>query len=178
MIEVVKWAALQEPFRFQDAIDVIFFESSGTRSFASDEAREVFKERWLGRYLQHYPQWFYLALDDANAVQGYLAGCLDDPASTALFSDTGYFQDLAPMTARFPGHLHVNLAPSARGKGTGSRLVSAFVKAASAAGCPGLHVVTGRGMRNVGFYARQGFGEEGRIDGTGRSLVFLARALN
>lgn len=165
----IDWAA--------SALDGIFFEASGTKSFASGAARAAFRERWLGRYLRTYPDWVYLALDGGGAVSGYLLGCLDDPAKTPMFDDIGYFKNFAALTARFPAQLHVNLAPAARGQGAGSRLVSAFAGDARKTGCPGVHVVTGRGLRNAGFYERQGFHEEGHIDWQGRDLVFLARSL-
>lgn len=69
------------------AIDDIFFQSSNTQSFADEKTRAQFRERWLGRYLIHDPQWAYVALDPDARVAGYLAGCLDDPAK-ALGSRT------------------------------------------------------------------------------------------
>ena len=38
--------------KLSDQIDAIFFEASNTKSFESDAARAVFRERWLGRYLR------------------------------------------------------------------------------------------------------------------------------
>lgn len=159
-------------------LERVFFEASNTKSFASVEARAGFRERWLGRYLAHDPRWAYVALDAAGTVAGYLVGALDDPARAARFSDIGYFKRFAALTRRFPAHLHVNLAPEFRSAGTGSALVARFCKDAAAAGSPGVHVVTGRGARNVAFYARNGFAEEAR-EGEGASeVVFLARALD
>ena len=179
-MQIVKW--LDRPHRLArdgsgSELDDIFFESSATQSFASDAARSDFRERWLGRYLRVYPEWVYVALSDEGALTGYLLGCLDDPAQTPLFSDLGYFQELAALTARFPGQLHVNLAAEARGAGVGGQLVSAFLRDARAAGCPGVHVVTGLGMRNVGFYERQRFRDQGHTTWNGSALVFLAQPL-
>ena len=39
----------------------------------------------------------------------------------------------------------------------GGRLIDCFASRAARAGVPGLHVVTGKAARNVGFYQRQGF---------------------
>ena len=163
--------------RSLDALDAIFFEASGTKTFASAEVRAAFHERWLGRYLRQYPEWVYLALNDDDSLAGYLLSCLNDPAKTALFSDIGYFQNFAHLTERFPAQLHVNLAPRARGHGAGGRLVCAFIDDARRADCPGVHVVTARGLRNTTFYARNGFGEVGHVTWQGRDLVFLARDL-
>lgn len=159
------------------SLDRIFFESSGTKAFADTAARSDFRERWLGRYLAHYSEWFYVAVAHDGEPLGYLAGCLDDPARSPRFADIGYFAGLANLTALYPAHLHVNLAPAARSHGIGSRLVERFARDASRAGAPGVHVVTGRGMRNVGFYQRNGFHEAGAITWNGRELVLLGRAL-
>lgn len=176
MLTIEKWStwAAAQP---GDSLDAIFYEASATKEFASDAAREVFRARWLGRYLHHYPGWVYVALDATGTAHGYLLGCLDDPAQTPLFSDIGYFQELRDVTARFPAQLHVNLAATARGQGVGGRLMAAFMADARAAGSPGVHVVTGRGLRNVGFYERYGFREAGHVNWAGRDLVVLAQSL-
>ena len=177
MVAIIKWIEARAHHRSLDALDAIFFEASGTKTFATAEVRAAFRERWLGRYLRQYPEWVYLALNDEDRIAGYLLGCLDDPAKTPMFSDIGYFQNFAHLTARFPAQIHVNLAPLARGHGTGGRLVSAFSDDARRAGCPGVHVVTARGLRNTKFYALNGFNEAGHIDWQGRELLFLARDL-
>lgn len=165
-----------------DEIDAIFFEASAIRSFGSDAERTAFHERWLGRYLAHDPNWFYVAITGRTAtsdgvVAGYLAGSLDDPARTPRFADIGYFRDLAPLTARYPAHLHINLAPAFRSRGWGERLIAVFAADARAAGAPGLHVVTGRGLRNVRFYSACGFAEAGTFIWNDRELVLLGLAL-
>ena len=158
-------------------IDCIFFESSATKNFESDSDRSAFRERWLGRYLSNFPQWAYLALARDESIAGYLVGSLDDPAQTPLFEDIAYFKDWKALTQRFPAQLHINVASSRRGQGAGACLVAAFIEDARRAGAPGVHVVTGRGMRNVRFYDQNGFKEAGALHVNGRELVFLARTL-
>jgi GNAT superfamily N-acetyltransferase len=160
----------------RDEIDRIFFESSNTRSFDSEEARAQFHERWLGRYLTHDPEFAYLAFDDGVGIVGYLVGAVDDPATAARFADITYFAALSAQTKRFPAHLHVNICPAFRDHGIGSRLIERFVMDARTARAPGVHVVTSAGAKNVSFYNRNGFEEIARA-GPGGSLVFLARAL-
>lgn len=159
-------------------LDRIFFEASATKSFASDEDRARFRHRWLGRYLEHYPAFAYVAVMPEDRVGGYLVGSLDDPAKTPLFSDLGYFQPLAALTACYPAQLHVNLAPEFRSQGIGGALVDRFCADAARAGAAGAHAVTSRGMRNVGFYERQGFTEKGAVAWNGRELVLLGRDLS
>ncbi len=172
---VIRWLELPRRERALLLIDDIFFSSSNTQSFESQAARLAFRERWLGRYLSYYPEHVYVALDARGGVIGYLAGCFDDPARTALFSDIAYFAELAQVTRRYPAHLHVNLAAPVRGSGVGSDLVRAFVATVAAAALPGVHVVTGRDARNVGFYNRLGFIERAGVTLKGYQLVFLGR---
>ncbi len=162
-------------------LDGIFFQASGTQSFESDAARAAFRERWLGRYLEHDAQHAFLALVAPGTAEedlaGYLVGSLDDPATAARFADLGYFQQMAPLTARYPAQLHVNLAEEWRGRGVGRALVEAFCAHAAAAGSRGVHVFTGRGLRNVRFYEAAGFSEVGAAAWHGREIVMLARDL-
>jgi GNAT superfamily N-acetyltransferase len=119
----------------------------------------------------------FLALDDEATVIGYLVGSLDDPARAPRFADIGYFSTFAALTARYPAQLHVNLDASSRGGGIGAALVDAFVAEVVRAGLPGVHVVTGRGVRNVAFYERSGFLERGSLETNGKAIVFLGRDL-
>ncbi len=67
--------------------------------------------------------------------------------------------------------------PSWRSKGQGALLIERFCRDAALAGVPGVHVVSSRGMRNIGFYERIGFREVGGLAWNGRELVFLGREL-
>jgi GNAT superfamily N-acetyltransferase len=158
------------------SIERIFFGASGTRSFASGHAREVFRERWLMRYLRDDADQAFVAVNAAGVVVGYLVGALHDPAVTGRFGDIAYFKGFAPLTKLYPAHLHINFAPEFRGAGLGGRLIEAFAAHASKAGCPGMHVVTGGASRNVGFYTARGFKEAGRAGGD-KPVVFLGRKL-
>lgn len=178
-VVVRRWRELPERGRFTADLDAIFFESSATRSFPDEQTRTAFRERWLGRYLAHDSRWFYAALLDGGRgpLVGYLAGAADDPAHAARFADIGYFSDLAEVTARYPAHLHINVASGIRSTGIGARLIAAFVADLRAAGCPGVHLVTGAGSRNVVFYRRNGFEEVKRFMWGDRDLVLLGRTL-
>ena len=161
----------------QSALDAIFFEGSNTKSFANDEARRAFRERWLGRYLTHDPEWVYVALLPDERVAGYLAGSLSDPAATPRFADIPYFTQFKTLTRTFPAHLHVNLAGGLRSQGMGSALVQCFVSDVAKAGAPGVHAVTSEQSRNRSFYARNGFAVEATLNRNSPAIVFLARAL-
>ncbi len=60
-ITVRRWADVDRPERLTGQLDAIFFEASGTKSFASEDARAAFRERWFARYLEQHPQWAYVA---------------------------------------------------------------------------------------------------------------------
>jgi GNAT superfamily N-acetyltransferase len=158
-------------------LDRIFFESSSVQSFDNNQLRGAFRERWLGRYLTRYPEWAYVATLPNGDFVGYLIGCLDDPALDPMFDDIGYFKTIPTFTAAYPAHLHVNLTEAWRGQGVGRRLMDAFAADASAAGSQGVHVVTGRNMHNVSYYAKVGFKEVGVFPWNGRELLFLGRKL-
>lgn len=177
-VTIRRWADLQDRAASLPGLDHVFFSSSATQSFASDEARAAFRWRWLGRYLDGHPSLVHVALAPSSEIVGYVCGTLDDPALSGRFDDIGYFASIAHLTRRYPAQLHVNLAPAHRGHGLGARLVGAFCADACAAGVPGVHVVTGRGMRNVEFYLRNRFTEAGAFDWNGRVLLFLGRALD
>ena len=71
----------------------------------------------------------------------------------------------------------LNCATSWRSKGVGAALVERFCADAAAAGSPGVHIVTGQGMRNVRFYERLGFAYQGRAIYNGTTVVLLGREL-
>ncbi len=158
-------------------LDPIFFEASATKSFADTATQEAFRERWLGRYLSHWPELAHVAVTRDQAFVGYIVGAHHDPAGDPLFADIGYWPQIRHLTAVYPAHLHINLASGARNGGAGSRLIAAFSADAAAAGIGGVHLVTGRQSRNRPFYARNGFAEVAALDWGGTAIVMLARRL-
>ena len=167
-ISIRRWRDLTPDARLHEALDAIFFESSNTKSFASDEARSVFRERWFGRYLRQYPEWVYVAMASDGTVAGYLVAALDEPSGIEAFT---------AAAEKFPAHLHINLASQFRSRGIGAELIEAFVSDAKRAGSRGAHVVTSADARNVRFYARVGFMPRARALINGSELVFLGREL-
>jgi GNAT superfamily N-acetyltransferase len=164
------------PAAWLQQVEAIFFEASG-RSFAPGAEREAFRQRWLGRYLEHEADRLLLALAGAN-VAGYLVGSLEDPSEQERFSDLDYYRaDFAAFCQDYPAHLHINLAPAFRSRGIGQQLIEAFCAGAAGAGRTGVHVVTGKGMRNVRFYEKCGFRTIGAARWNGRDVVFLGKQL-
>lgn len=179
-IHLKRWSALQhDDAAMMAAVDAIFFESSNTKSFACEADRTAFRHRWLGRYLDDFPELAHVlsvgcALNP-DTLAGYVIGAHHDPALTDRYDDIGYFHLLADLTRRYPAHLHINLRHDLRGRGYGSVLIERFVDDVRAAGLPGVHVVTGAAMRNAGFYRRNGFDFSQTFPWKGNELVFLGR---
>ena len=162
--------------RLRPGIERIFFVASG-RTFAPGPERDAFMERWLGRYLAHFPEMTFVALDAAGDMLGYLVGACADPAVDPRFADIVYFREFASLTTRYPAHLHINLDARARNQGLGARLVEAFAARAKHSGAPGLHVVTGATARNRTFYARLGFALLATANWNATAIVLLGRPL-
>jgi GNAT superfamily N-acetyltransferase len=175
-VRILSYQTVVADFAANASIDAIFFGASGTQSFASEAERQAFRTRWLGRYLVGNDAEHAFVAVRGGQVIGYLVGALEDPVASGRFADIGYLQDFAQLTPAYPAHLHINLAPEARSKGIGARLIEAFATHARSGGALGMHVVTSAASRNVGFYAACGFVEVGRIY-TAKSIVFLGRRL-
>jgi GNAT superfamily N-acetyltransferase len=175
-VEIVSWSRVAASSRARAEIEAIFFQASATQSFASPADRAAFCERWLGRFLVHFPADSFLAVEKGQVI-GYVIGSLADPACDPRFADVPYFRDFAGLSACYPAHLHINIAGGHRGQGLGARLIEAFARHAGGAGVPGVHVVTADGSRNNAFYLRCGFDRLGTVDKDGKRLVFLGRRL-
>jgi len=149
------------------AIVDIFFASTTRTSFADEGERKRFLDRWTGWYLTEGIDWVRLAVGADGRIEGYLAGCPDSAGAAALFDAIPRYHLFADLFARFPAHLHVNVAEDARGRGVGAALVNAFADEIGT----GVHIVTAANARNAAFYARNGFSQ--RVEREG--LLFLGR---
>lgn len=156
-------------------IDAIFF-GAAARTYPQGPERDAFRERWLGRFLTASDDPLLLAFGASGEVAGYLVGTLVNAAESPRFLDMPHFRDEFSRACReYPAHLHINLAPRFRGQGIGARLVGDFVDIVRSAGLPGVHVTTGRGMRNVGFYLANGFSEIAAWTRDPGVMLFLGR---
>jgi GNAT superfamily N-acetyltransferase len=172
---LVDWWAAGRTLEYAAQVEDIFWQTSG-RTLVGPE-RDAFRERWLGRYMLSDGDVVLLALVE-DAVAGYLVGALHNPAEQERFTDIGYFRGaFAALMPRYPAHLHINLAAPFRGRGIGGQLVAGFAERARRAGAPGMHVVTGRAMRNVRFYLRCGFIERAAAPWNRGTVVLLGKDL-
>lgn len=158
-------------------VEKIFFDSAA-RAYEPGPERDAFRERWLGRYLAEKRDILLVGVTAQNEVWGYLVGTTENAAECPRFADTSYFrEEFLEVCRAYPAHLHINLDVHYRNRGLGGVLIGRFADSAREAGVPGIHVVTGLGMRNVQFYERCGFTERARAIRNGRELIFLGRAV-
>lgn len=144
----------------------IFFESSTRKEFANVEARDVFFYKYVGYYLEHYPEYCLVAWD--KRVLGYVLGA---PETTGdIFRIQPHLEYFKAEYARFPAHLHMNCHHEARGQGIGGQLVEGFVKLLSG---PGLHIMTGPESLNKNFYRKHSFS----FENVSHDILFMGRPL-
>jgi len=178
-LRIRAYSEIEAPAPLRRQIEEILLVSANPRRVADEPSRAAFLARWLAPYLAAYPAQLLLALDEGGdgQVLGVLNGCLDS-AGAAVFRDLHpYYRLFADLYEDYPAHFHVNCHPDHRGRGVGSRLVQAFVARCRDAGLPGVHLVTAPGLRNVGFYRRNGFTEEVERSEAGRTYLLLGRRL-
>nr|BDT28714.1 GNAT family N-acetyltransferase [Bacteriovorax sp. HI3] len=156
-------------------VEDIFFLSTSVKSFASEERRLTFFKRWCGDYQTHYPQEFFVVMEEKK-VLGYLSGCQDSFASLKVLDVPGLavFEE---QFEKFPAHLHINFHPDARGKGLGSLLVQHYMKVLKDQGIKGLHLTTSPDAQNVNFYLRLGFTHTVKREFKGSELYFMGAIL-
>ncbi len=138
------------------------FREAAARWPDDPEAQAAFHELWLGGYLRHDRELAYVALDGAPVCQvaevvGYLVASQANQATDPRFASLGYLKDFAPQFPQYPVHLHMNIDARFRNQGLGRKLITALAADLRAMSVPGVHIVTSRAQRNVGFYHAAGF---------------------
>jgi len=143
------------------------------------------------------PGGFALVWDEGDGVVGYVLGTSDTVGFQEWFSDVWWPQratreprtdgdawllpdaadprrTLGSVVGEYPAHLHIDLLPSAQGRGAGRALIEAACSLLADRGVPGVHLVAAAANAGaVAFYPRVGFAEASRDEGS----VTFARAL-
>ncbi|MEO0670736.1 MAG: GNAT family N-acetyltransferase [Pseudomonadota bacterium] len=175
-IRVWSEIAPAERQQFRGDLETVCLEAANRKTFASTAEQDAFLHLWLGHYLERAPDLAFVAVSGGQAT-GYLVATTADPRCEPTFEDLTYFTALGPQLSIYPAHLHINVAAHARGRAVGAALISAASDALAARGCPGVHVVTGEGARNVGFYLRNGFEPAVSLAWRDCKLIVLGRLL-
>ena len=188
-ITISTWSKMGAETRtsLRPALEAICLEAATRTEFATDADRDAFLRLWLGHYLEMSPTLAFVAFAKADAEQrepassdrpiGYCVATDRDARSDLVFDDLTYFDAMAPQLSAYPAHLHINVAADGRGRGVGARLIGRAVQGLSERRCLGVHVVTGEGARNVGFYLDNGFTPAAGLPWQGRKLIVLGRRL-
>ena len=152
----------------------IYFESSSRKDFATADEKEAFFEKYLGHYLDHYPEYVWVARD--GRILGYMIGCpeTNDPE---LYLIQPHLQIFEAYFKDYPAHLHVNFHPMARGMGLGSKLFSELEKQFQGMKIRGVHIMTGPDSRNKVFYQRLGLNFEVTQDFRGTPILMMGKSL-
>lgn len=176
MTRIVALSELVGSEKLRDEAEAIFFAAAATQAFPSTEAREAYRDLWLGRYMRAFPEMFLIAVADDGHAAGYLAG---SPVSDAPPLPGPDYYRLFPraLIEACPAHLHVNVRADLRSGGLGEMLVAAFRRECISRRLPGLHAVTAADSGAAQFFARCGLEPFERIAWGGRSIVFLGEQL-
>lgn len=134
-------------------VDQIFYETSARVDFKDEEEKLSFKSKYLGFYLQNYPEYCFVYLD-SNRVLGYIVAATKTDQQLQQFE---YYQSFEKCLSDFPAHLHINCSPAAQGKGVGSQLWSHLKEKLVTEKLVGLHIITTPEARNIGFYKKHNF---------------------
>ncbi|MCR9203133.1 MAG: GNAT family N-acetyltransferase [Halobacteriovoraceae bacterium] len=156
-MEINNWDHLSEKTKghLLKEVKEVFFESSSVINFSSNEEKELFYQKWLGEYIDQFGEYFFVATE-GNTFLGYIIGCPDSLGHPELKQPlVGLEEDYLS----FPAHLHINCHHRSRGKGIGGILLKALENQCRARGLKGLHLITKKGEKNVGFYLKNGYGE-------------------
>lgn len=188
------------------AATAIFWETAQQSDFADRAERDDYIYRYFGYYRDAAPELFFVAREtdaagpptdaagppaEAEAegppadvagpptVLGYVCAVADTRAHPELYRVAAHVPVFDDLYDRYPAHLHINLAARSRGRGLGGALIAALERRLIATGCPGVHLVTNPGARNVSFYQKNGFIDRYRRtlhDETGAAeLLFLGK---
>lgn len=179
MVEIISLSSIRDPEDYQSAImqvKDIFYMSSSLKEFSSDERKASFFKRWCGDYIEYFPEFFLLMIEDKK-VLGYLSGCLDSKGSESVLEVPG-FSVFSDQFEDFPAHFHINFHSDCRGLGLGSVLVSSFCDQLLAAGIGGVHLVTSPGAQNISFYKRSGFLHEVPREFKKMDLLFMGKKMS
>jgi ribosomal protein S18 acetylase RimI-like enzyme len=169
-------SAVIVPFeeKFLPEIREIFFESSTRKKFKDEHEEESFFYKYVGFYLQYYPELAFVA--HAGMVLGYVLGA---PTSDSLELQKiqSHLKIFESQFKRYPAHLHINCHHESRGMGIGAQLVQQFEGALLEKKIQGLHIMTGPDALNKNFYKKLGFDHEVLEDFHGSRILFMGKSL-
>ncbi|HLW57840.1 MAG TPA: GNAT family N-acetyltransferase [Bacteriovoracaceae bacterium] len=154
------------------SIEEIFFITASVQTFVDETERERFKYKYLGFYLEKYPE-LVLVARDQEKILGY---CLGSPETNESFYPwQPHLEIFADLFSSYPAHLHINLHPASQGLGIGQKLIGHWENLVRE-GAKGMHIMTAPGARNVSFYRRLGLETEIVRKFKGHEILFMGKS--
>lgn len=153
----------------------IFFETSTVKDFKDDSSREAFFYKYLGFYLEHYPQFCFVAANDGD-VLGYIAGSPESLSPKLLYLQS-HLEMFREELLKFPAHLHINFRREAQGMGFGRKLIVHLENELKNNDIKGLHIMTGPEAQNRFFYQKLGFTFQIVKDFQSSGILFMGKTI-
>ena len=173
MSEIIITDLSEHPEYFEPVME-IFFESSTKKEFASVEERVRFLVKYLGVYVQSYPELVLVAVKD-DKILGYCCGMPHTPPE--LYELLPHLEVFEDTYETYPAHLHINCHADARGMGIGTKLMAEFEDTMQSQGVTGLHVITSPEAKNVHFYEKLHYDFQLERNFQGSRLLLLGKTL-
>lgn len=160
------------------SIENIFFSTSSKKTFVSEVEKLAFKNKYLDYYLENYPDFFYVSIDEGIVI-GYLCCCPNTIEDDYFINTFKYYESLSEkILLEYPAHLHINLAKECRGKGVGSKIIDMLCVDLFGHNIRGVHIFTTPDNENVSFYSRNLFCDELTVEYHENKLLFLGRKIS
>ena len=153
----------------------IFFESSTKKTFKDEAEKESFYEKYLGFYLNHYPQFAWVARNER--VLGYVI-VAPETRNPELQKLQPHLQVFDSLFQSYPAHLHINCHHESRGHGVGSKLIHEAEIKLRQLNIKGLHIMTGSDAANKNFYKKLGFDFQTELNFHGSTILFMGKSLS
>jgi GNAT superfamily N-acetyltransferase len=178
MTQIRCFAEIGHGAEVRAALDTIFFDNSATREFDDEVSRRKYHDLWLGRYLEHFPESCFVAIDESDhgGVIGYVAGSLLSDREP-LPGPEYYRLFPANFLEKFPAHMHVNVRKDRQGQRIGSALIGAFREHCRERNMAGCHAVTVAHRCPATFFVRCGMTVQARVQWHYREIVFIGERL-
>ncbi len=154
----------------------IFFETSSRKKFQNEEERERFFEKYVGYYLQHFPKFCLVALEQSR-ILGYLVAS-PSTGGKELLSLQPHLEVFKKEFVAFPAHLHMNCHHEARGQGIGRLMMEMIEELLRAESIIGLHIMTSPDSSNKFFYHKLGFDHQVLETFKGTPILLMGKNLS
>ena len=156
----------------------IFWATATKTQFSSAQEKLAFQSKYFTDYCDFFPDSSF-ALKVSEQIQGYILGCPNTQRAlekgqlqTAL-----YPHEFLHHLQKYPAHLHIDLDPTAQGKGLGKNLIMFWMHQMKLQRVPAFHIVTVVEHPSYVFYTRLGLADLERLPRGVHELVIMGQSL-